>query len=79
MRNCNRDFLGQIILLWLLFLAACATQCPPAQPQTRVIDSACAWVKPITAAAGDTADTKRQILAHDMAVRANCPDAGASP
>jgi hypothetical protein len=57
--------------LAVLLLAGCA-QCPQPAPVTRVIDTACDWVKPITASLADTPDTLRQVLAHDQAIRKNC-------
>ncbi|MDV2160690.1 hypothetical protein [Burkholderia pseudomallei] len=66
-----------IILFATLSIAACATDCPepaaPSLPKTRVVDTACSWVKPITAVPEDTLETKQQILAHDLAVAKNCP------
>ncbi|CAG9252419.1 conserved hypothetical protein [Burkholderia diffusa] len=56
----------------LLAFSACAS--PSDLPTTRLIDTACSWVRPITAAPADTLDTKRQILAHDLAVAKNCPN-----
>lgn len=58
-----------------LAIAGCATT--PQTPQTvtvaKIVDTACDWVKPITASASDTLETKRQILAHDLALAKNCP------
>lgn len=59
-------------------IAGCATTAPTPQPPqtvivTKVVDTACDWVRPITASKADTAETKRQILAHDLAVAKNCP------
>ena len=66
-----------LILLATLALAACAANCPKPQaavvPTTRIVDTACSWVKPITATPADTFETKQQILAHDKAFAANCP------
>ncbi|MEX3690117.1 hypothetical protein AB3X91_03680 [Paraburkholderia sp. BR14263] len=67
-----------IVLTLTLALAACATQGPvPKQPvvPTRVIDTACEWVKPISASPADTIETKQQILALDLALDRNCPRA----
>ncbi|KVH51160.1 hypothetical protein WJ39_08365 [Burkholderia diffusa] len=58
------------LLVTLPFVAACAMS---SMPTLRVIDTACSWVKPITAAPADTFETKQQILAHDLAVAKNCP------
>ncbi|WP_412021551.1 hypothetical protein [Burkholderia cepacia] len=51
-------------------LAGCQT-CPPAPP--RVVDTACAWVMPMTASTADTSETKREILAYELARQKNCP------
>lgn len=64
------------ILLVSVALGACAADCPkpaPVIPKTRIEDTACSWVKPLTASPADTIDTKRQILAHDLALSKNCP------
>ena len=53
-------------------LAGCAT-CPPPQIETRVIDTACTWVKPLTFSKQDTPDTKRQIIEQEKTRRQNCP------
>jgi len=52
----------------LLLLAGCASQ-----PQPTIIDTACSWVKVLTFSPQDTPQTKREIIAHDKAVRKNCP------
>ncbi|VWD61027.1 hypothetical protein BLA18628_07220 [Burkholderia aenigmatica] len=52
-------------------LAGCQT-CPPAPP-ARVVDTGCSWVIPMTASTADTPETKREILAYELARRANCP------
>lgn len=65
-----------IIAFIVAWLTACGSPCPqqvPAIPSTRIIDTACSWVKPITASPDDTLETKKQILAHDLAVQKNCP------
>lgn len=62
-----------IIVCALAMLGGCATAAPNQEPQTRVIDTACAWVKFITTSPQDTYPTKQQILAHDDAYLANCP------
>lgn len=67
-----------VILSAALCLASCAhiepkQQAAPAVPKTRIVDTACSWVKPITAAPADTIETKQQILAHDLALSKNCP------
>ena len=54
-------------------LTGCQTCPAPTVLPGKVIDTACNWVKPITASASDTPDTKKQILAHDLAVQKNCP------
>ncbi|KVS50717.1 hypothetical protein WK39_28055 [Burkholderia cepacia] len=58
------------LLLMLPFVVACATS---SIPTTRLIDTACSWVKPLTATPADTFETRQQILAHDLAVAKNCP------
>lgn len=64
------------ILLATLALGACAADCPKpvtTVPRTRVVDTACSWVKPLSASPADTLETKQQILAHDLALSKNCP------
>ncbi|BBP95983.1 hypothetical protein BSFA1_11120 [Burkholderia sp. SFA1] len=65
-----------IIICCALAIAGCATTAPTPPPQTvtviKIVDTACDWVKPITASSSDTLETKRQILAHDLAVAKNC-------
>ncbi|MDN7893244.1 hypothetical protein QZM93_32045 [Burkholderia cepacia] len=51
-------------------LAGCQT-CPPVPP-ARVIDTACTWVMPLTASTADTPETKREILAYELARQKNC-------
>lgn len=61
-----------------IVLFGCATSCPPAPApviQTRIVDTACNWVKPISASAADTIETRREVLAHDLAVQKNCGSA----
>ena len=62
-----------IICFALAMLAGCPATAPIQQPQTRVIDSSCSWVKLITVVPADSEETKRQVLAHDKALIANCP------
>lgn len=60
-------------------LAGCAAQCPPAPPpvvETRVIDSACKWLRPITFSAADTPETKEQIVTFEKARQKSCAPAG---
>ncbi|MCA8026403.1 hypothetical protein [Burkholderia cepacia] len=52
-------------------LAGCQT-CPTA-PAPRVVDTACTWVMPMTASTADTPETKREILAYELARQKNCP------
>ncbi|MBJ9964508.1 hypothetical protein [Burkholderia seminalis] len=52
-------------------LAGCQT-CPT-MPAPRVVDTGCLWIKPMTASPDDTPETKREILAHELARQANCP------
>lgn len=60
------------IVALTVILGGCAT-CPPPQIETRVIDTACTWVKPLTFSKQDTPETKRQILAQELTRRQNCP------
>lgn len=67
-----------MIICCALAITGCATTAPAPQPPqtvtvTKVVDTACDWVRPITASKADTDETKRQILAHDLAVAKNCP------
>ena len=66
-----------VLAAMLVALSACAAHQPAPQPasvpKTRVVDTSCSWVKPITASPADTLETKQQILAHDLAVAKNCP------
>lgn len=61
-----------LILLTLAALAGCANECPP-PPPPRVVDTACAWVTPMTASAADTSATKREVVAYEIARQKNCP------
>jgi hypothetical protein len=61
-----------ILMSCALAIAGCATT-PTPEPSVRVIDTACDWVKPITASAADSYETKQQIYAHDLAYMKNCP------
>jgi len=51
-------------------LSGCQT-CPPA-PAPRVVDTGCSWVMPLIASAQDTPETKREILAYELARQKNC-------
>lgn len=62
-----------ILMSCALAIAGCATTQTPEPPSIRVIDTACDWVKPITANSADTFETKQQIYAHDLAYMKNCP------
>ncbi|WP_250451227.1 hypothetical protein [Caballeronia sp. ATUFL_M2_KS44] len=67
-----------MIICCALATGGCATTVPTPQPPqtvtvTKVVDTACDWVKSITVSKADTDQTKRQILAHDLAVAKNCP------
>ncbi|MFM0300025.1 hypothetical protein PQQ99_07845 [Paraburkholderia sediminicola] len=66
----------RLSILIVIALAGCAT-CPP-PPAPRVVDTACSWVTPMTADASDTAATKREIIAYEIARQKNCP-AGKKP
>ena len=61
-------------ILCAAILAGCDSCPPAAAPQARVIDTACSWVIPMTAAAADTPETKRQIIAYEATRQKNCPD-----
>lgn len=65
-----------LILCAALALSGCPATVPPADPPTKIIDTACSWVKFITTAPADTFETKQQVLAHDKAYLANCPGKG---
>jgi hypothetical protein len=63
----------------LLLLAGCASTCPPAPApevvtKTRIVDTACDWVKPIYLDKTDVLSdaTAKAILAHDQAGEKNC-------
>ncbi len=62
-----------IIVCALAILGGCATAAPAQAPSTRIIDTACDWVRFITTVPADTYETKQQIFAHDKAYLANCP------
>jgi hypothetical protein len=63
-----------ILLIPILFLVGCVTAPAPApKVETRIVDTACLWVKELTFSEKDTSETKRQIIEHDKAVRKNCP------
>lgn len=55
-----------------LSLVGCATRVETVTV-TKTIDTACNWVTELTFSQHDTAETKRQIIEHDKAVRKNCP------
>jgi hypothetical protein len=59
-------------ILLTVVLAGCATQCP-APPPPRIVDTACAWLTPMTADTADTAATKREVIAYEIARQKNCP------
>jgi hypothetical protein len=67
------------LALSLLTLAGCATTCPPAAvpevvTKTRIVDTACDWVKPIYLDKTDVLSdaTAKAILAHDQAGAKAC-------
>ena len=64
-----------LILAALLALAACGGNPGP------VVDTACVWVRPIAVGSADvlTRRTAEEILAHNRAWRANCPNEGSHP
>lgn len=59
------------MIVMAVLLTGCQT-CPTT-PAPRVVDTACSWVMPMTASTADTAWTKREILAYELARRKNCP------
>ncbi|MCA8075394.1 hypothetical protein [Burkholderia cepacia] len=61
----------RMMLAAAALLAGCQT-CPTA-PTARVVDTACSWVMPMTASMADTPETKREILAYELARQKNCP------
>ncbi len=65
-----------LILLAVATLAGCAHECPP-PPAPRIVDTSCSWVTAMTADAADTAATKREIIAYEIARQKNC--AGEKP
>ncbi len=60
-------------LLPLILLASCATAPAPA-PEIRIVHE-CSWVTTLkhTFAAGDTVETKREMIAITDAINSNCP------
>jgi hypothetical protein len=67
------------LALSLLVLAGCAATCPPTPApevvtKTRIVDTACDWVKPIYLDKADvlTDATAKAILAHDQAGAKEC-------
>lgn len=60
-----------IVIAAAALLAGCQT-CPTAPP-ARVVDTACSWAMPLTASTSDTTETKREILAYELARQKNCP------
>lgn len=62
----------RVIIAAAVLLAGCQT-CPTVPP--RIVDTACSWVMPMTASASDTPETKREILAYELARQKNCPSA----
>lgn len=65
-------FLVGIAVIISILTACAAVQ--PAPPPTRVIDTACSWVKPITLSSKDilTSETAREIAEHNLAGEKNC-------
>ncbi|WP_322009725.1 hypothetical protein [Paraburkholderia sp. J12] len=69
---------ASLILLGVALLGGGASMCPtptPPAPVVKVINDSCAWVKPLSASASDTRETRQEIDAHDRAYVANCPKA----
>ncbi|MFL9998787.1 hypothetical protein PQR34_46315 [Paraburkholderia sediminicola] len=68
-----------LLALAPIALGACALHpvaqapCPPVVP-TLIVDKGCQWAKFITASTNDTSETRRQIIANNQALIANCPD-----
>lgn len=63
-----------VIAATVVVLGGCATRQPEVRVETRVIDTACSWVNPLTFSKNDTPETKRQIIEHDKVIRENCPN-----
>jgi phosphate-selective porin len=64
------------LALLIGLLAACAAQqasapCTPVYVTRTVKD--CSWLPQMTASAADTPDTKREIIAYEIARQKNCP------
>lgn len=66
-----RSLMLILFLIALVALAGC--QVAPPAPAPRVVDTACSWVVPMTADSADTAATKREIIAYEIARQKNCP------
>ncbi|WP_175770581.1 hypothetical protein [Burkholderia anthina] len=59
-----------------VLLAGC--QACPTAPSARVVDTGCSWVMPMTASTSDTPETKREILAYELARQKNCASPASS-
>jgi hypothetical protein len=64
-----------LALMMVPLLTSCAATTPEIRYETKVIDTACSWVQPITISRADviTDGTARLILAHNRQVKKNCP------
>jgi hypothetical protein len=57
----------------LVALAGCAASCPPPAPlPPKVIDTSCVSLPPLTIAASDTDETKREVIAYEIARKKKC-------
>ncbi|MBB2928404.1 hypothetical protein [Paraburkholderia silvatlantica] len=61
-----------LILLIVAMLAGCAHDCP-APPAPRIVDTSCSWLSPMSASSADTPETKREVIAYEIARQKNCP------
>lgn len=58
-----------------MLLQSCAATTPEIRYQTKIVDTSCSWVKPITISVKDsiTDRTAREVLTHNRLVARNCP------
>lgn len=64
-----------LILAMVTLLPSCAAPIPVIRYETKIVDTSCSWVKPITISVKDeiTDKTAREVLAHNRLVARNCP------